>query len=340
MALLFADPVGQFYTSAAQAASGLWNSFTGTIHTSGLPAGNIGSTAAGFGPNSGSITVPTAAGPYTFGMRFISTNAYASSQEICRFYDASNNQQVTFVTNSGGTVTAYRGSSGGTVLGTSSGTTMTQNVWDYVEFQVTVSATVGTVAVRINGATVLNLTNINTLGGGGAAVIGKIAIGSNQSNFVQDVYCTDSTGSYNVGFLGDVHVSVYNPTSNGTHTDYTPNGAATLYQSVNAATPTDSTVFASDSTPGDKMSVNLASTSVSGTIAGVINIGRMKKTDSGTRTANLFVLNGGTEVDGSSIALGTSYAYYQQVLEVDPNTGVPFTNSGFNTLQLGVETLT
>ena len=121
---------------------------------------------------------------------------------------------------------------------------------------------------------------------------------------------------------------------------YTPNGAANLYQCVNAVTPTDSTVFASDSTPGDKMSVDLASTSVTGAIAGVINIGRMKKTDAGTRTAALFALNGGTEVDGSSIALGTSYAYYQQVLEVDPNTNAPWTNSGFNTLQLGCETLT
>lgn len=339
--LIFADSVGGFYATAAQATSGFWNSFTGTIHTSGLPAGNIGPTAASFGPNSGGITVPTAAGPYTLGMRFISTNAYGSSQEICRFYDASNNQQVTFSTDSGGTITAKRGTFGsGTVLGTSSGTTMTQNVWDYVEFQVTVSATVGTVAVRINGATVLTLTNINTLGGGGAAVIGKIAIGSNQTNFIQDLYIVDSTGSHNNTFLGDVHVSAFTPTSNGTYTDYTPNGAASLYQCVNATTPTDSTVFASDSNPGDKMSVNLAPSSVAGTIAAVVNIGRMKKTDSGTRTANLFALNGGTEVDGSSIALGTSYAYYQQVLEVDPNTGVPFTNLGFTTLQLGVETLT
>lgn len=338
--LLFADPIGLFYSTAAQAASGLWTAFSATIHTSGLPAGNVGSTAASFGASSGAITVPPAAGPYTFGFRFVSTNAYGSDQEICHLTDASNNLQVTFLTNSGGTITAKRGSGNGVFLGVSSGTNLLQNVWQYIEFQVTISATVGTVTVRINGSTVLNLTGVNTLGGGGAAIIGKSVIGSNQANFVQDMYVTDSNGSHNVGFLGDVHVSAYHPTSNGSHTDYTPNGAANLYQCVNAATPTDSTVFASDSTPGDKMSNNLASTSVTGTIAGVINIGRMKKTDAGTRTAGLFALNGGTEVDGSSIALGTSYAYYQQVLEVDPNTNAPWTNSGFNTLQLGVETLT
>jgi hypothetical protein len=67
-------------------------------------------------------------------------------------------------------------------------------------------------------------------------------------------------------------------------------------------------------------------------------VGRIEKTDAGTRTAKLFALNGGTEVDGASIALGTSYSYNTQVLEVDPNTGIPFTNAGFNTLQAGILT--
>jgi hypothetical protein len=339
--LRFADAVGLFYSSAAQAASGLWTSFSGTIHTSGLPAGNVGSTAASFGPNSGSITVPTAAGPYTFGMRFVSTNAYGSDQEICRFYDASNNQQVTFATNSGGTVTAYRGAFHGTVLGVSSGTTMTQSVWDYIEFQVTVSATVGTVSVRINGALVLNLTGVNTLGGGGAAVIGKIAIGSNQANFVQDVYCTDSTGSHNVGFLGDVHVSGYSAAGAGTAglNQYTPNGAATVWQSVAAATPADSTIFASDATPGDRMSVTVAPTSVTGTIAGVVHVSRLLKNNSGTRTASQTVTSNSVDAIATAINLGTSYQYATQILETDPNTGIPWTVTGFNAAQCGVETV-
>ncbi len=339
MALLFADPIGLFYSTAAQAASGLWTAFGGTIHTSGLPAGNIGSTAASFGPSGGAITVPSAAGPYTVGFRFVSTSAYTNDQEICHLSDASNNSQVTFLSNSGGTITAKRGSGNGTTLGVSSGTNLLQNVWQYIEFQVTVSATVGTVAIRINGATVLNLTGVNTLGGGGAAVIGKISIGSNLTNFFQDLYIADSTGSYNNTFLGDVHVSVFNPTSNGTYTAYTPNGAATLWQSVSASTPADSTVFASDSTPGDRMSVNLASSSVTGTIAGVVNVGRMKKTDSGTRTSALTVTNNSVDSIGSTISLGTSFAYFTQVQETDPNTGVPWTNSGFNTTQVGVKTV-
>lgn len=133
-------------------------------------------------------------------------------------------------------------------------------------------------------------------------------------------------------------VSVYNPTSNGTYSAFTPNGAGSLFQCVNATTPTDSTVFASDNVIGDKMSVNLAPSSVAGTIAGVILVGRAEKTDAGTRTAQLFALSGGNEVGGASIALGTSYAYSSQVLEVSPTTNLPFTNADFNTLQAGITT--
>lgn len=336
--LLFADPCGQFYSTTAQAASGLWQSLSATIKTSGLPAGNVGSTALQIGNLSGAITVPQTPGTYYIGFRVCFTSTL-SQQSICQFRDPFGSVQVQFNVEANGTIQANRGSS--TVLGTSStSTVLLQNVWAYVELSCSVDASNGTIGVRINGNNVLTLTGQNTKGSGSSSNIGSLVIGCNLTNFFQDLYITDGTGTHNTGFLGDVHISTYNPISNGTHADYTPNGAATLYQSVNAVTPTDSTVFASDSTPGDKMSVNLASTSVSGTIAGVINIGRMKKTDSGTRTANLFALNGGTEVDGSSIALGTSYAYYQQVLEVDPNTNAPWTNSGFNTAQLGCETLT
>lgn len=340
MALLFADSCGQFYSSTAQALSGLYTTLSASIATSGLPSGNVGSTA--FHNVTNLIAqVPQTSGTYTVGFRFISTQSYGANENLFAFLDASGNPQLTFQTNSNGTIAVKRGTGSGTLLGTSStSTVLLTNTWQFVEIAAFCSGSVGTVTIRINGSAVLTLTGQNTQGQA-TAIIGAMQIlGANVNNYVQDLYVTDATGSHNVGFLGDVHVSVYNPTSNGAHTDYTPNGAATLYQSVNAVTPTDSTVFASDANPGDKMSVNLASTSVSGTIAGVINIGRAKKTDSGTRTANLFALNGGTEVDGSSIALGTSYAYSTQVLEVDPNTGVPFTNSGFNTLQIGCSTLT
>jgi hypothetical protein len=335
--LRFADPCGLFYSTTAQATSGLYTSLSATIATSGLPSGNVGATAFQ-NLSTAIVTVPNSPGPYFYGTRYVPTETLVFGQ-LFAFLDASGNPQVTFVTNLNGTISAYRGSFSGTLLGTSSTSVeIIENVWQYLEFGCTCDPTNGTVDIRINGTSVLHLTGVNTQGSSTTTIGACKNFGGNVTNFVQDSYICDGTGTYNNNFLGDVHVSAYAPVSNGIYTQYTPNGAASLYECVNAATPTDSTVFASDSNPGDKMSVNLAPTSVAGTIAGVIVVGRMEKTDSGTRTAKLLALNGGTEVDGSSIALGTSYAYFTEVLETDPATGVPWVNAGFNAAQIGVET--
>ena len=336
--LLFADPCGSFYATTTQALSGLYASLSASIATSGLPSGNVGPTAF---QNLGNavITVPDTSGPYFYGFRFIATEALEFAQ-LAIFQDPSGNPQVTFTLNANGTISAYRGSFEGALLGTSSTSgVVISNVWCYIELGCTCDPVNGTVDIRINGTSVLNFTGQNTQGAGDTQ-IGQIRnLGGNVSNFLQDFYICNSTGDYNTSFLGDCHISVYNPTSNGTYTAYSPNGATELYECVNATTPTDGTVFASDSNPGDKMSVNLAPSSVAGTIAGVIVVGRAEKTDSGTRTASLLALNGGNEVDGANIALGTSYAYYTEVLETDPATGLPFTNNGFDTLQIGIETV-
>jgi hypothetical protein len=70
MALLFADPCGQFYSTTAQAASGLYTTCSSSIATSGLPSGNIGSTAF---KNVGSLVIPTTStsGPFYVGVRFV-----------------------------------------------------------------------------------------------------------------------------------------------------------------------------------------------------------------------------------------------------------------------------
>ena len=338
MSLLFADSAGGFYATTAQALAGLYTTLTTTIATSLLPSGNIGATAFKNITN-GIVAVPNSSGPYFYGIRFVSVATIGAAQNLFAFLDNLGNPQVTFQTNSNGTISAKRGTGNGTLLGTSSlGTVLTENVWQYLEFGVTCSNGAGTVDIRINGVSVLSLTGQNTQGQSSTTIGACQFLGGNVNNYAQDIYICDGNGSHNNGFLGDVHVSVFNPTSNGSHTAFTANGAASLYQCVDAVTPTDSTVFASDSTVGDKMSTLQAPSSVLGTIAGVIVVGRMEKTDAGTRTAKLFALNGGTEVDGASIALGTSYGYFTEVLEVDPNTNVPFTNAGLNTMEIGIET--
>jgi hypothetical protein len=335
--LLFADPCAQFYSSTAQGISGLWQSLSAaTVHTSGLPAGNIGPAAFSINSRGSQIAVPAASGPYILGFRWCSTSAYSGGNEIAAFTDSNSSTQISFVVNIGGTMSAKLNN--GTVLGTTT-TPLVANVWAYIEFLVTCNNAAGAIGIHINGNPELTLSGINTQSQG-TNLIQTIFLGAaGFSNFIQDVYVVNSAGARNNTYLGDVHASVYNAASNGTFTAYTPNGAATIWQSVSATTPTDSTIFASDGTPGDRMSVHPASTAVTGTIVAVVNVARLAKSDAGARTAALTITNGAGDITGSTINLGTSYGYYTQIQEVDPATGSPWLNSGFNTTQIGVTTV-
>ena len=340
MALRFLDPCGLFYATTAQATSGLYSTLSASIATSGLPAGMIGSTALQNVSNA-TIQVPVTSGPYFFGCRFYPGGVIGAGENLFSFLDNSGQPQVTFQTNTNGTITAKRGGGNGTVLGTSStSVVLIDGTACYIEFGCFCNGSTGTIAVYINGTQVLSLTAQNTQGQGTTNIGAAQFFGANLSNYVQDIYVCDSTTSFNNTFLGDVVCTGYNPNGTGSVglNQYTPNGAATVYQSVAAVTPTDSTIFASDSKVGDRMSNTFPPTAAT-TILAVGHVSRYKKTASGTRTGSQTITSNGIDAVASPNSPGTSYAYYLQISQTDPNTGLPYTQSGFNQLQAGLETV-
>ncbi|MGH9909671.1 MAG: hypothetical protein ACRD32_03445, partial [Nitrososphaerales archaeon] len=74
----------------------------------------------------------------------------------------STSDQLTVNLNADGSLEVRRGSSGGTLLGTSATGVFPANVWNYVEIKATIDNTVGVFQLRINGTTVLNLSGIDT----------------------------------------------------------------------------------------------------------------------------------------------------------------------------------
>ena len=50
------------------------------------------------------------------------------------------------------------------------------------------------------------------------------------------------------------------------------------------------------------------------------------------------ITNNGVDQVQSAVSLNTSYTYYPSYSEVDPNTNLPWTAAGFNTLQSGLIT--
>jgi hypothetical protein len=70
-------------------------------------------------------------------------------------------------------------------------------------------------------------------------------------------------------------------------------------------------------------------------IIGVVTKAFVKKNDAGTRTGQLVVKSGATEVYGVDTAVSTTYGYLTRVDTVDPATGLAWTPGTFAALQIG-----
>jgi hypothetical protein len=340
--LLLIDPLGAFYATTTQATSGIYSTLAGNFLSSGLPAGMVSPTCI---QNCSSLIyqVPNTNGPYFFGVRWAIETTIGSAENIFAFLDGSGQPQVTFQTNTNGTIMAKRGTGNGTLLGTSStAVVLTQGTAQYVEFGMYCNNGAGWIVVNINGTQVLSLTAQNTQGQG-SAIIGAVNwLGANlaSNGYIQDLYVCDSTGSYNNTFRGEITVGVLHAAGAGTPAinQYTANGAATVWQATAATTPADSTIYASDFTPGDRMSVTPQPTAAL-SIGGIAHVSRIQKTETGSRTCSQAITSNGVDAIAAAVSPGTAYAYFMQISESDPSTGAPYTPAGVNALQFGLETV-
>lgn len=149
-----------------------------------------------------------------FSMRSTSVGNY----EILDLYDDQSTKQVSIYRSANdGKITANNGDS--TELDETAEVVFSQNVACYVEVKFVIHDTAGSVEVRVDGTTVLNLTNQDTRNGT-PTTANTLRFGPFM--YIDDLYILDTTGSTNNDFLGDVKVVAVLPDSDGTHTDFTP----------------------------------------------------------------------------------------------------------------------
>jgi hypothetical protein len=157
-----------------------------------------------------------------FAVRFTSPET-SVTRGIVSFIDVST-IQVEIAIDPAGFIKAYRGGTGGTLLGTSASAITVSN-YNYVEVNVKIHASSGSVNVWVNGVLALSLSGINTLNSATAEVT-SVRLGANQGSYVSfnyihyaDYYIGTATGA--TDHLGDVAVLCRFPTANGTTNDYT-----------------------------------------------------------------------------------------------------------------------
>jgi hypothetical protein len=209
------------------------------------------------------------------------------------------------------------------------------NTWIYVEIKVVVSATVGTVELRLNGASTseLSASGVNT----GALAIDNICMVGDASMYVDDIYAVDpATGSSPTNtWLGEVRVATLAPNGNGTYTAWT--NAYTDWDDITSAD--DDTTYVSSSTPGDRETSTLTDLSAATSTVFAVQTNLVaRKDDAGTRTIAPVVVIGGTPYDGTTTAaLSSSYLDYTQLYDRLAPDGNVWDVTKVNAMETGVK---
>lgn len=238
---------------------------------------------------------------------------------------------------------AYRAD--GTLLGTASLPLAPNSTFTYLlQVHVLVNGATGAFTVKLDGVSLINLTNINTLGTGPATInaIKFLAAlnGTGTSTFWDDCLCNinDASGAED-SYAADIRIVRTGPLAAGASTQLTPTSGAN-YQNMQAVPPSNSgTTYNYTSTPTSFDTYAPGSPSATipsgATIAGV-SVDAQIMTGNSPQTGKLHVNTHTTDYASSAINLPTSYGRIANRWRLNPNTGLAWTVTDALAAQMGV----
>lgn len=335
MALLFADGFDH-YTSGSQK----WDFVSGGSFSTNF--GRLGSVGLELGGNQAwGKLLGTNASTLVAGTNFKTTRIDSGQpQGILGFYDNGSNQcNVTL--NAGSMFLEVR--RGSTVIATSGFKNLRYGYNYYIEFKADISSS-GSYEVRVNGETWISGSGANLQSTANAYAnrlyINSPVVGVTVNCDYDDVYVCDTTGAQNNNFLGDVVVQALYPNGNGNYGALSRGGtdSGTNWGQVDESPPNSDTDYVFSANVGDKDTYAMTNLSNStGTVKALQLLYFARKDDAGTRTVKGKIRSNVTDSDGANTNLSTSYIYYRDIFELNPDTSTAWTPTTINAVECGVE---
>lgn len=225
MSLVFTEGFDHLLTPAQLVTFGKWTTANGGNITVGRNGGYCWYGTSSTSNLSKLIPAADAHATLICGFAFYFTNT-SSTMEIMSLYgDGGTTQHVAlYFDRATNLFKVYRGAPTTNLLGTQSTTGLAINTWYYVELKATLSDTVGTIDLKIDGASVLSLTNQDTKNAGTATVFNYLRFNAypvNLTMLFDDIYVCNAAGSLNNDFLGDVRIECLTPNADGNYTAWT-----------------------------------------------------------------------------------------------------------------------
>lgn len=219
------------------------------------------------------------------------------------------------------------------------------NAWKHVEAKVFLSATVGTVEIRVEGITVLTVGPTRTTNNAGGAILSCQNVaqqscqdGSGPVMYMKDYIIWDSTTGFNNDFMGACQVFKIIPDAD-VALNWTPSAGATGFNLINEVTPDDDGSYISAPAPGIPAAYKCSLSDLPVTVTsvrGVMPIHRSRKTDGGDGNIQIGAISGVSTGLGADRPITTAYTYWWDIFDVDPATAAAWSRVSVNVMNLQI----
>lgn len=232
-----------------------------------------------------------------------------------------------------------RGTGTGTILATSTVPVIIPNSWQHIECKLVIDPTVGSLEVRVEGVTVLSLTNADF----GSTAAGMVAWQNDVDSvisappwYIKDLVVWDTLGSDNTNFLGSVIVTSLLPASD-VALNWTPVGGLTGFGILDNSPPLNTQyIQATDALPAAYVaSLTDLPTDIT-SVKAVMTMVRAGKIDGGDASLQVSVVSGASTGNGVNRPITTAPIYWKDVFERDPATSAAWLPVAVNALNLKI----
>lgn len=236
----------------------------------------------------------------------------------------------------------------GTTLLAADTLALNRNQYYHIEFKVVFHGSAGSYELKVAGVTRLADSGINTITTAnayanvlwlGTTSTYRTGSGGNQISYVyDDLYVCDGSGGVNDDFLGDCRVDLVLPTSEGHYSDFTPSTGTDNSATVDEATASGAD-YNSANVPDAKDTYNMQDLTplLDPAVFGVQPVFLANVNNDGSRAMSSLVRSGGVDEESAvQNLLGSTSRYFSDILDLNPNGDVPWTQTTVNAAEFGV----
>lgn len=265
-----------------------------------------------------------------FNFHYYKQAGAGSAYDALDFRDGGTQQLILAVSNAN--VFVIKKGSGAT-LATASGPTLSNGVWYFVQLRYTISTTVGTVELWVNGAQVATYSG-NTQVSGNASCDRFVIL---EDYFCNMAFYTESGAAPNAR-TPECRVYTGLPTSAGSVTGFVPSAGANWQCTDENPSNADTDYVSAAAAVTDDLYVSTGAQVAAGVVVYAVGVESVvRKDDAGVNAADVLIKTGATTAAGGApLTLSTSYQRHKAFWSVNPATGLPWTVGESNAVEFGV----